>query len=251
MAIAIILLLNFTAPNPTGRRYSSESPLTSGQGNSREIGLNGERILARDLGVPRNDLPDQRQCFCQDRYRSVPLPSECRVCMVYAVLESSSHRRPDFVAPSFIAEVKNTQSLLYEQSDTLSQIGDYVISARAANRPLYLYTRVNTRLDPEFYQLVESTGGAVVHYFTVPGWVDPVDEAARLALGIGAGMFVLGFIMPSRLPRFQRQQRQAKPRRADDPVSRTARKIDAMDDFVTRTKDNKRFEIDVEDSRND
>lgn len=250
--VAIVLLLNFTAPNPTGRRYSSETPVTTGQGSSGDIGISGERILSRDLGVPRNDNPDQRQCFCsQARYLNAPPPSECRTCVVYAVLGTSSHRRPDFVAPNFIAESKNVQSLLYTQADLATQIGDYAISARSLGRPLYVYTRVNTRMDPEFYQLVESTGGGVIHYFTVPGWVDPVDHAASVALGAGVAMLLLGLVMPSRLPSFQRKPRQAKPKRANDPVSKTERKIDAMDNFVSRTQDNKRFEIDVEDSRDD
>ncbi len=55
--ISSVLLLNITAPNPTHRRYSSEVPLTTGQGASRDLGDSGERTLAKDLDQLRNDLP--------------------------------------------------------------------------------------------------------------------------------------------------------------------------------------------------
>lgn len=44
--VAVVLLLNLTAPNPTGKRYSSQSHFISG--SSRAIGLSGERILAHE-----------------------------------------------------------------------------------------------------------------------------------------------------------------------------------------------------------
>jgi hypothetical protein len=55
LTACVVLLLNFTAPNPTGRRYSSESPLMTGQGSAQQIGLSAERVLARDLGIARNE----------------------------------------------------------------------------------------------------------------------------------------------------------------------------------------------------
>ncbi len=47
-----VLLLNFTASNPTHRRYSSQTPLTTGQGTGAKIGQDAERILSKDLGIP-------------------------------------------------------------------------------------------------------------------------------------------------------------------------------------------------------
>ncbi len=147
--VCVVLLLNFTAPNPTGRRYSSTSPLTSG--SAQAIGLSAEQILSQDLRTPRNDDPDQRQCFCNNSNRT---PSECNVC-VTSDPSISTYRRPDFVSANFIAESKNRQNLLYTYNDQVDQITDYVTEARLLHRPLWLYTRVNTLLAPQFYTLVE------------------------------------------------------------------------------------------------
>ena len=63
--------------------------------------------------------------------------------------------------------------------------------------------RVNTDVDEKFYQLTESTGGGVVPYFTVPGYVDPVDANARgglLASGALSSFVIVGEVF-SRRPR--------------------------------------------------
>ncbi len=176
--LSIILLLNFTAPNPTGRRYSSRTPLSTGEGTAGQIGLAGERVLADDLHLPRNDAPDQLQCICNSpTYADL---KNCRVCIVSAQL-TSPYRRPDFVGRNFIAEAKNAQNLYYDSRD-LAQITDFAMAARALNWPLWVYTRVNTNFDPEFLRIVRTTGGDVVPYFTVTGYSDPVDQAAQLGL---------------------------------------------------------------------
>ena len=90
----------------------------------------------------------------------------------------SNFRIPDFIAPDFIAESKNTQNLLYSGRE-YDQISDYALAAKLLNRPLWVYTRVDTIVEPKFYEIVHATGGNVVPYFTVPGYVDPVDDAAR------------------------------------------------------------------------
>lgn len=190
--ICIILLLNFTAENPTGRRYSSEIPISTGGGNSSQIGTSGERILANDLGVQRNEQADLRQCICNmTPTRANPPLTECRVCMGYAQL-TSQYRRPDFVTSSYIAESKNASDLAYTGRE-IDQIGDYAISARALGVPLWVYVRVNSRVDPEFVNIVNSTGGGVVSYFTTPGYVDATDQRARTGLIIaGATILILG-----------------------------------------------------------
>lgn len=247
-AVSLVLLLNFTAPNPTGRRYSSESPITTGQGSAQQIGVSAERILARDLGIPRNEDPDQRQCFCNSGQPAPPL-SECRVCMAYAQLSTSTYRRPDFVAPGFIAESKNRQNLLYTYEDQVEQLGDYVLGARALGRPLWLYTRVNTQLSPEFYRLVESTGGGIVPYFTVPGYVDPVDRAATIGL-LTSGVALAVLILWGQLEyRWTRQDR--PPRRPRNRVDGAARAVSNAEAFMRQTEERERFKGDVEDSRLD
>ena len=253
--ICVVLLLNFTAPNPTGRRYSSASPVTTGQGSASAIGLSGEQILAQDLHTPRNDDPDQRQCICNDPNRT-RVPSDCRVCIGYSQ-SIANYRRPDFVSEKFIAESKNSQNLLYTYTDTLNQIGDYVVAARAMNRPLWLYTRVDTHLDPEYYRMVESTGGGVVAYYTTPGYVDPIEKAAKGGLiaslvfmaitaiwEVGAQKFAgraSGEPRPPREPR--------SPRPPNDPTRHAKRKTDTAEDFVKTAKEHQQRKIDIEDCR--
>lgn len=246
--ICIILLLNFTAANPTGRRYSSASPTTTGTSNS--IGVSGERILANDLGIPRNEQADQRRCICNSpSNRTVAPPvTECRVCTAYAQL-TSQFRRPDFMNDNFMGESKNSQGLLYTGRET-DQIGDYAIAARAMNIPLWVYTRVDTRVDPEFRNMVESTGGGIVPYFTAPGYVDPVDRAARIGLGVSAVVLILmiGWEWASRRePRTVNVPNKPKrpPKGPKDPLS----KMDDIMDGASKLKDNAQRQVDIEDSR--
>src|SRR5579859_7222610 len=137
IAICGLLLLNFTAPNPTGRRYSSETPLLSGQ--SLAVGNDAERILSNDLHLPNNNDPDQRQCFCPAQPPQPP--NGCKVCIAKVPFSdpSFSSRRPDFVGPTFIAESKNVQTLLVKQSGLLPQINDYAQGAKTSGRQLWVF----------------------------------------------------------------------------------------------------------------
>ncbi len=69
LVASVVLLMNITAPNPTGRRYSSEVPLVGRQANAQQIGADGERILSNDLHLPNNNEADQRQCICGNTSR--------------------------------------------------------------------------------------------------------------------------------------------------------------------------------------
>lgn len=235
--LCVVLLLNFTHPNPTGRRYSSESPLTTGQGNSNQIGLAGERLLAKDLGLPRNESPDQLQCFCStDVQRSNrPAVNECRVCISFIQM-ASPFRRPDFVSPGFIAESKNAQNLLYDGRE-LDQIADYALNAKALGIPLWVYTRVNTNIDPEFYRIVEKTGGGVVPYFTVPDYVDPVDQVASSVMLLSLLAVTLAFIleMAARRP----------GSKATQPVPKDPAPDGDAEDFLKKARERAQREIDA------
>ncbi len=255
-----VLLLNFTATNPTGRRYSSEAPETNRAAGSNVIGLSAENVLAKDLGLPRNDEPEQLQCICRNAADAI-IPNECRTCFAYLdVISTSSHRRPDFVGKGFIAESKNRRNLLYEHTDQVDQISDYAAAAKLLNQPLWVFVRVNTALSPEFRQIVESTGGGVVPYFTVRDYVDPVDEAAQKGVVASSGVLGLTIIGLLASRRFKNRPivvssptstppRAPKP--SGDPVSKAVRKTDNAEDFMQRTKEKKRQDIDKEDSRDD
>jgi hypothetical protein len=267
--VCVVLLLNFTAPNPTGRRYSSEMPVTTGQGSSQEIGVSGERVLSIDLGVPRNENPTELQCFCNNLTPAYsPSINECRSCIAFAQL-TSPYRRPDFVSPNFIAESKNTQGLFYENRD-FDQIGDYVIAARAMGRPLWVFVRVNTNVDPEYYEMVRSTGGDIVPYFTVAGYQDPLDRLAFGMLWVALVVFafsgLLEFlaqvvqpapvkvkaIVPSEpIQIIPPAPTKAKVQPENRDLRRAIRDADAVEDFLKRTEEKARSTIDREKTRED
>jgi hypothetical protein len=250
LLVSVTLLLNFTAPNPTGRRYSSNSPLTTGQGNANAIGLSGERILAEDLHLPRNDRKDQLQCICNSpSYR--PGVDECRVCLAYTQ-SIASYRRPDFVSSNFIAESKNSQNLIYTGRE-VDQITDYVFAARAMNIPLWVYVRVDTNVDPEFLEVVASTRGGVVYYFTVPGYTDPADQVARIISIISLVVLVFSLVWEYLARRGNRTVTipagKPTPRQPRSPAP--GRGINNAEGFVQRTRDRAQQTIDKEDARDD
>lgn len=223
--VCAVLLLDITAPNPTRRRASSQPPTTTGEGSTAEIGLSGEAVLARDLGLPRNEAPDQRVCFCGPTY--TPSMAECRSCLIR--LETiTAHRRPDFVSANFIAEAKNRQRLLAYPTD-LNQIRDFADAARALGVPLWLYVRVDTLVEPEIEAIVRATGGQVVYYFATPGYVDPVrGPAAAGMLGfavLGAGAAGLRAGHWPALPR-RRRRRRVSPAQAS--VDNARQHVDRM-----------------------
>ncbi len=183
MAImAVIVLLNFTALNPTGRRYSSGTPLLTGQGQAKEIGNSAEAILARDLQMENNNTSG-KQCFCNDAFASQPVTGDCGVCVAY-LPEIAHYRIPDFISGQFIADSKN-EKRLYPNL----QLQHFMLAAIALDRPLWIYVRVNTIVDPRLETMIDLTGGGVVYYFTVPGFVDPVDQAAQQALIVSVIVF--------------------------------------------------------------
>jgi hypothetical protein len=242
LAVSVLLLLNVTAPNPTGRRYSSEPVLTTGR--SQDIGLSAEMILSGDLGVPRNDAPDQRQCICGNSQNG-SVPNDCRSCILYSPV-IANHRRPDFVTSGYIAEAKNRQNLLYTYTDQVEQITEYAQAARALNVPLWLFTRTETNLSPEYYHIVEATGGGVVPYFTIPGYVDPVDKVAQFGLigSLSAIMVIVLLDAISRLPR-------KAPSPPKSPTGKAVRTTQDAEDFLNSTRGRLRSQIDIEDSRDE
>ncbi len=206
--LSVIVLLNFTAPNPTGRRYSSEVPLTTGEGHPKTIGNDGEDILAHDLGVVNNNASGQMQCFCDPA--GLPAKS-CNTCLAYppeVSISSSNYFYPDFITDRFIADSKNTQKLTLPDE----QLAVFASAARILDRPLWIYVRVNTVVDPALETMIEMTNGDVVYYFTVPDYVDPVDQMAQRTLVVSVMVFGGGlFTVPLR--RRQSSPSPSKPTR--------------------------------------
>ncbi len=250
--VCFILLLNVTAPNPTGRRYSSEMPLTTGQGNSQSIGKSAERILSQDLSLPNNNDPDQLQCFCNsasNKPRNI-----CNTCAVVSQT-ISNYRLPDFIGSNFIADSKNVKQLMWPE------INDYIASALLMKKSLWIYTRVDSEIKPEYIQLAESTGGGVVRYFTVPGYVDSVDAAARDGLMLSLAFIGLMLVW-ERMAYMKRRPRVVvvpdpqpnpplMPRKPGDALNRAARKADHAADFASRSRERAQGDFDEQDSRDD
>ena len=177
----IILLLNVTAPNPTGRRYSSEVPLTTGQASGGDIGADAERVLAKDLGLPNNNDYGQRQCLCNSTQFATSLPGQCNVCWASSP-RIGNFRIPDFVGPDFVGESKNVLVLSEKNDNVHRQLQDMAMVAEDAGLAFWLFVRVDTQVEPAYQALFDHVDGGIVYYFAVPDYIDPVDQAARLGL---------------------------------------------------------------------
>jgi hypothetical protein len=173
--VSLIQLMNFTAPNPTGRRFSSQIPNAEcgESGCSSANGRYAEVILSLDLKIPRNDsLEGNRACFCTSR-RS----SRCNTCLARNTGATSI---PDFVTGAYIAEAKFTRALSLTQ-----QLSSMIQGSRTLNMPFYLFVRVDTLVTPTLTTAVNETGGAVVYYFSHVGWKgDTTEQMAQVALVI-------------------------------------------------------------------
>jgi hypothetical protein len=224
----VVLLMNITAPNPTGRRYSSETPLTTGEGNAGEIGGDGERILGADLRLPNNNAPDQRQCVCG---QASAAPGGCNICVSHSP-QIANFRIPDFVGSSFIAEAKNVQRLLTTQDRNYQQISEIAAAARAAGMPFWLYVRVDTLVDPAFVALFDGMQGGIVYYFAVPGYVDMVDSMAWIGLVLAVLLVIVFVAWVWRAHKTDPVDETPKRRAQRDPL----RKATDAEEFAQRMK---------------
>lgn len=231
-----VLLLNFTASNPTGRRYSSQIPSQTSRGRD---GGDAERILSIDLDVPHNHTSTIRQCVCNPQYADNPPRQNCDVCTVLSE-GVSNYRVPDFFTDTYIAEAKNYAPRSDIYGSNRDQIDAFLAMAHYLQRPLWLYVAVDSQVTPEVQYLIEQTGGGVVFYFTVPGYVDPVDDGATkgvVASTLSIG--VLGFAeVVSRRPR-----RKAPA----DVVEKTRQTVDTAEEFARRSKERVRIQVEIED----
>ena len=230
LVVSIILLLNFTASNPTGRRYSSETIDLALR--PQEKGQQGEQIVSHDLGIASNDT-SARTCLC---HQEQPSSGACSSCFVQ-VEQLAQDRRPDFITSDYIVEVKNHQDLLYSGRDW-DEISDYAIGARALGIPLWVFVRTDTEVDGRLDAIVEATGGRVVHYLVVPGHVDWVGQVAKVAAAVSLIVLLVVLFRPGG------GKSSPDPKKAQSAA-------DDLEDFVKRAKAKKRLEIDSEDSRPD
>lgn len=223
---SIVLLLNFTASNPTGRRTSSRDVVVSGA--AATVGRSAEDVLARDLGVPNNNAAGNRQCLCNQRYDVGLTPNDCRACIVYNPAVAT-YRLPDFITDDYIADSKNVAVLR-----DIRQLREVTAAALAMEMPFWVFVRVDTVVDPAYVHLVEATGGGVVYYFAGPGYADPVTQDAQ-SWGVLAAICV--FVGMSSEVRYQRRRRRPVRTGGDDPGGgRPGKTSGTPDDLMQRAR---------------
>ena len=181
--------------------------------------------------------------------------------MCYAYSQSIANtRRPDFVTPNYIAESKNRRSMPYGDQDLVNQIGDYAVAARAQNVPLWLYVRTDTDVDPEFYRIVQETGGDVIPYFASDSYTDRIDQMALYGAGgsVAGLLFFAGWVMLAGRGHLRWDGNSGSPRpkkpsspKPNDPLSQAMQSMDNVESFKNRTKDSSRRSIDESDSHED
>lgn len=247
LLIGLALLANFTAPNPTGRRYSSEMP-------SRELGdfqrgFDAERILGKDLGIETNNSSDAGQCICNQRFApdKSPHANNCNVCVVYSPLVQNFNI-PDFVTDRYIIESKDVLTL---DSRSQEQIRSFAYMADELDRPLWLFVSKRTETPAYIAQLVEDTGGQIVPYFSFPGFVDEVDEEARKVIFGSLTVLGLGLAWEYMARKAARRVISPAPTSPRPTAKSPKDPLKDAESFVTRSMEKHRIQIDIEDSRND
>lgn len=244
--ICVVLLLNITAPNPTGRRYSSETVITTG--TPATIGYDGERVLARDLGVPNNNASGQLQCICNSQYLTTP--SRCNVCTFWVPFPNASQFAiPDFVGKKLIADSKNVAKLDWT-GDVPRQIELYAATAAQYDLELWVFVRVDTEVDPRYKDLIEPTGGGIVRYFDVPGHTDPIDRTATTGLLICAPLSIVLLALEVH-PAWFRRPRRAAPRLPAPVAPAPANKVEEAELFRDTLRSKARRRMDREDAKRD
>lgn len=176
------MVVNITAPNPTGRRYSSQ-PVPFGGYTNNYIGYEGEKVLSADLRLPNNNSSGQTVCLCS----STGIPNgRCRSC--WYSIKLGATRIPDFVSEWFIADSKNTSNLYPERG----QLEDMGTAALAKARPLYVFVRINTVVDSNLEQQIQSTGGGVIRYFrNQADYQDEWDRLGQISIVVGSVVLMI------------------------------------------------------------
>jgi hypothetical protein len=223
LLVCIVLLLNVTASNPTGRRYSSEAVERNGQDPNR-TGADAERVLALDLDLPVNDRAGQRRCLCSATDNAENRPRTCLECLILSDSLSTT-RRPDFIGGDFIAESKNVIRLMVADDDFM-QISDTAAAARELNMKYWLYVRFDSLVHPAYYDPVRSTGGDIVYYFAAePGYLDRIDRMA-LTGGIIMALVIVNMSVRARGRSTDTRAPDMPPRpspQRDDPLENARR----------------------------
>jgi hypothetical protein len=190
------LLLTTTAPNPTGRWFSSAFVDTTQ--TNYIFGAQAELILANDLKLPQNDSEEgERRCFCSQSQETPP--GRCNVC------EANSAAISTWVIPDFITNriIVDSKAVGQFRSST-EQIRSFITIAEQSERELWIFVRKDTTFSDLTLQQIRSTGGDIVPYFVVAGYgyLALIDQAANniitVALILAVGLLVWEYFASQR-----------------------------------------------------
>ncbi len=242
-AVSVLLLLNVTAPNPTGRRYASAPTVWN---NGRCDGKAAENILAQDLNLVHNEKVEKTQCVCQPNLAPNALPSICGVCSAYSSHVSPRQRAhvPDFVSPHFIADAKCVTNL----TTNTNQLEAFADMSEQLGVPFWIFVRMDTEIAPRYIAMTRASGGDVVRYFLTPGYVDPVDVLAKVGLLISL-LGILALLYSAYRGRRPRPNPSTKP--TPSPPSKAQKAIQEAEDFKNKRKDRLRAQLDDLDNHNE
>lgn len=239
-----LLITNFDPNNPTHRRYSSEVVLSTGEAPSDTIGWDGERVLSKDLNHPKNDENIPVLAFCNSRFEESGQPPAKHVECIYFSDAIENYRVPDFYSDDYIAESKNSATLMIGQERNYKQIQAFAIASADLGRPLYIFVRHNTRVDAQYYDLFDNIEGGIIHYFQTTGYTDQTDF--YLLLGIIGGLSVIIiWVGISRIVTYFMPTPKSSVVVPEHKASRKARKsFDDYDDFMSNAGDSARRTLD-------
>jgi hypothetical protein len=222
------LILRFAAPNPTHRWYSSQIPDELARQSQVIDWRAAEIILAGDLGLPDNNLPENLQCFCSPQH-SAP-PYQCNSCT--SVVGLSNYRIPDVVSNTIIADSK------FYQNSTLrvdEQLKDFALIADVTNRDLWIFVPIFEQGQEPYtsqaLELVQSTGGEIVAYYVVDGYENrliveqAINNIILIVFIFTSGLLVWSYIITSR-PK--------NPDNASDDVDKAENSVEDTEEFMKR-----------------
>ncbi len=252
LVICGLLLMNFTAPHPTGRRYSSADPVqVAAELNIIQPGMAAEEVLSWDLGVPRNDSDEgERACICNESRQGETPPGRCHLCVAYH--PDVSVAIPDFITDSYIADSKEYRSAILSTDE---QIRNFLLAAELLERPLYIYMphpdTGNIRVSDRTRELIAATGGGVIPYFVYAGYADPVDRFATIGLVLAVLVILAVVILEVRSRTSDTHHSGSDSPDEADALDSAVDSTDATEAFMERIERLSRRDIDEDDARQD
>lgn len=247
--LCIVLLMNFTAPNPTGRRYSSEVPQYI---NDVCQGVDAERILSTDLQMVQNDSTNvETLCICSPN--STGASTRCNTCILTSSEVGNQAHIPDFINDQVLIDSKCAENL-----QNNSQYRSFLDAAQQTNRELWYFVRIKdqTHVSSQMLADIQATGGDIVPYFTVAGYVDPVDRMATNGLIVALVVLMLLTSWEMRIWRFISfgvlpSTPVSLSQSPDDVLTKAENKTAEAEAFKKQIEKRVQINVDIDDAQND